>query len=323
MSGSMRDRWETAEGSHLAEEILARMVAGRPLDELALGEVDGRIDLRGLPAPPPRRLARFEAAGWFVEELGNLIKLQGVTLRRLDLSGAVLDSLRLNSCAIEDCVLDKARCHDWRMWESRVKDTSFRGSSLRGSVLGAWSAGKGNQFTNVDFVKADFRNSNRFTAVYTDCDFSGAKLDQAEFRRCGLLRCRFAGVLNEVVFDGRAYHPEEREPNFCEDVDMTGTVLRLVEFRGIDLSSVKLPAEPGLRVINNYPCVLKSAATALQDRDDETGRVLRALLTKPGHELGHPLGLFNRSDFVLLGGEELATLADSVIRQAEQDCSNV
>jgi uncharacterized protein YjbI with pentapeptide repeats len=322
MSGSTRDRWETPKGRSLAEEILARMVAGRPLDELALGEVDGRIDLRGLPAPPPRRLARFEAAGWFVEELGNLIKFQGVTLRGMDLSGAALDSFRFSSCAIEDCVLDKARCHDWRMWESRVENTSFRGSSLHGSVLGAWSAGKGNQFTNVNFVKADFRGSSRFTAVYTDCDFSGAKLDKTEFRRCGLARCRFAGVLNEVVFDGRAYRPEDREPNFCEDVDMTGAVLRLVEFRGIDLSAVKLPNEPGLRVIKNYPCVLKVVATAFQDRDDETGRVLRALLTKPGHELGRPLGLFNRSDFVLLGGEELASLADSVIRQAEQDCND-
>jgi hypothetical protein len=61
-----------------------------------------------------------------------------------------------------------------------------------------------------------------------------------------------------------------------------------------------------------HPCVLKVVAVALQDRDDETGRMLRALLTKPGHELRHPLGLFNRSDFVLLGGKELATLADSV-----------
>ena len=318
----MRDRWETAEGSHLAEEILARMVAGRPLDELALGEVDGRIDLRGLPAPPPRRLARFEAAGWFVEELGNLIKLQGVTLRRLDLSGAVLDSLRLNSCAIEDCVLDKARCHDWRMWESRVKDTSFRGSSLRGSVLGAWSAGKGNLFSRVDFVGSDFRDCTSMTAIFEDCDFSRARLDKVQFERCGIVRCTFAGILYEVEFDGRVFEPDMREPNRYEDVDMSDALLRLALFRGIDLPAFKLPDDPGLRVIRNYPCVVTAAVKALQGRDDKAGRVLRAVLSgESTAERGYPFGLFNRADWVLLGGEELAELTDATLSKAEDACS--
>jgi uncharacterized protein YjbI with pentapeptide repeats len=322
--GSVRARWDTQDGRLLAEEVLARLVAGRPLDGLGLGEVGGRVDLRGLPAPAPRRLARFEAAGWFVEHLGDLVELQGVRLRGLDLSGAFLDSFRFTGCVIEDCVLDKARCHDWRAWDSHVEHTSFRGASLRGSVLGAWSLGKGNHFTNVDFTQADFRNSTPFTAVYVGCDFSGTKLDKTEFQRCGLARCRFAGVMNEVIFEGRVFSAEnEDDPNFVEDVDMSGAVLRLVEFRGFNLEAVRLPDDPGLRVIKNYPCVLKAAVAALQDREDETARVLRAILTKPKRDLGHPLGLFNRDDFVVHGGEEMAVLADEVIRQAEQECKSL
>jgi uncharacterized protein YjbI with pentapeptide repeats len=322
--GSVRGRWETQDGRLLAEEVLARLVAGRPLDGLGLDEVGGRVDLRGLPAPTPRRLARFEAAGWFVEELGNLIKFQGAALRRLDLSGAFVDSFRFYGCVIEDCVLDKARCHDWRMWECQVRDTSFRKAGLRDLALGDWSAGKGNEFHNVDFTQTDFRGSGWATAIFTDCDFSAARLDKLEFKRCGLARCRFAGVMNEVIFEGRVFSAEnEDDPNFAEDVDMSGAVLRLVEFRGFNLEAVRLPDDPGLRVIKNYPCVLKNAVAALQGQDDETARVLRAILTKPKRELGHPLGLFNRDDFVLHGGEEMAVLADDVIRQAEQECKSV
>jgi hypothetical protein len=67
----LRRRWETREGQELADEAIARLVAGRPLAGLGLGTTDGRLDLRGLPAPVPRRLRRFEAAGWFVEKLGG------------------------------------------------------------------------------------------------------------------------------------------------------------------------------------------------------------------------------------------------------------
>ena len=124
MTGSAQDRWRTASGQALSEEVLARLMAGRPLDDLGLEKVEGRIDLRGLPAPVPRRLARYEQAGWFIEKLGNLVKFDGVTLRGLDLSGASLDSFRFHKCIIENCLFDGARCHDWRMWESRTRETS-------------------------------------------------------------------------------------------------------------------------------------------------------------------------------------------------------
>jgi uncharacterized protein YjbI with pentapeptide repeats len=321
MDRKLRERWETPEGRLLAEEVVARLVSGRPLSDLALPDIGGHSDLRSLPAPAPRRLARFERAGWFIEELGDLVKLRGRELRSLDLSGAFLDSFRFWNCVIEDCVFEGARCQDWRMWESSVRDTSFRGADLRRSVLGPWKLGKGNEFSGVDFTKADLRNGPSVTAVFTECDFSGAKLDKMRFLRSGLARCRFGGVMKEVQFEGRVTDPDAHEPNYCKDVDMSKAVLRLVEFLGFDLTGVKLPPEPGLRVIQNYPCVVASAIKSLSSREDETARVLRAVLEEPGLERGRPLGLFNRDDYVLLGGEELAALADNVIQQAERDCS--
>lgn len=301
----MRDRWETPAGRLLADEVLARLAADRPLDGLGLGDVAGRTDLRGLPAPKPRRLT-------------------GVTLRGLDLSGASLGSFRFHQCVIEDCVVAKARCNDWRIWESQIRDTSFRGASFREAALGPWSDGKGNEFARVDFTRADFRGAAWITASYEDCDFSFARLDKMEFQRCGLVRCRFAGPLNEVIFDGRAYPGHEHEPNFCADVDMSAAVFRLTEFLGFNLAAVKLPDQPGLRVVENYPCVLAAVAEILGDRDDEVSELLRAGLGLPVSGLDHglPFGLFNRRDYAAFGGEDLALRADELLSQAEQACGN-
>jgi uncharacterized protein YjbI with pentapeptide repeats len=319
--GSARDRWRTAEGQALSEEVLARLVAGRPLGGLGLGEVEGRIDLRGLPAPVPRRLARYEQAGWFIEKLGSLVKLKKVALRGLDLSGAALDSFRLHGCVIENCRFDEARCHDWRMWECRILDSSFCSANLRRATLGPWSDGKGNAFSGVDFAGADFRDCTSITAIFENCDFSRAQLDKVEFLRCGIVRCVFAGTLDEVIFDGRVFESGPREPNRYEDVDMSGALLRHTQFWGIDLPAIRLPGDPGLRVIRDYPCVVTAAVQALQGRDDKVGRVLRAVLSgERGAERGYPFGLFNRADWVLLGGEELAELADVTLGKAESGC---
>lgn len=45
---SLVDRWRSAEGEAVAGEVVARLVRGRPLDGLGLGEHEGRTDLRGL-----------------------------------------------------------------------------------------------------------------------------------------------------------------------------------------------------------------------------------------------------------------------------------
>lgn len=55
----LAERWRSDEGAVLAEEILARLVAGRGLGDLSLSEHEGRADLRFMPAPIPRRLERF------------------------------------------------------------------------------------------------------------------------------------------------------------------------------------------------------------------------------------------------------------------------
>jgi uncharacterized protein YjbI with pentapeptide repeats len=252
------------------------------------------------------------------------VVLEGVRLEGLDLSGAFLDGVTLRDSTVADCVLEKAHCRDFGMVRCRVLDTSFRDANLRESVLAIWAKdGKGSEFTRVDFTKADFRECVPITSWFTDCDFSGARLDQVRFKLPGLIRCRFSGVLYETQFDGRVFDDDEGKPNVAEDVDMTAAVLRYVGFRGFDLDAVKLPAEPGLRVVRNYLCVLKAAEVILRSREGEAARLLRILLKDKGRALerGRSLGLFNGADFVRLEGEELAELAEDVIIRAERACA--
>jgi hypothetical protein len=79
-----------------------------------------------------------------------------------------------------------------------------------------------------------------------------------EFQRCGLVRCRFSGPLNEVLFDARVFPGDEQQPNYCIDVDMSGVVFHLTEFLGFNLPAVKLPDEPGLRPLTGV-IMLRSA----------------------------------------------------------------
>jgi len=158
-----------------------------------LGEVDGRADLRGLPAPVPRRLRRFESAAWFAEELGELVVLRDVRLEGLDLRGAQLQSLRFFGSVIADCRLDGASCQDRRMWDTRVCDSSFTGASPRDAAVGPWHDGKGNIWQRVSFARADFRVASPTGIVFSECDFSAARIAKVRFQQCAITDCRSRG----------------------------------------------------------------------------------------------------------------------------------
>lgn len=103
-------RWKSDAGKILADNIVARLLARRPLDDLGLGTHEGRVDLRGLPFPQPERLRRFEKDGWFIDELSDRVCFKALRLAGLDLSGAVMDTVRIWDTTVEDCRFDGARC---------------------------------------------------------------------------------------------------------------------------------------------------------------------------------------------------------------------
>lgn len=321
MDSGLRKRWATAEGRERAEEATACLLSGRTLARLDLGEVDGRVDLRGLPMPIPRRLRRFEAAGWFAEELGALVQLRGVRLERLDLSGAQLQSLRFRDSEIVDCIFAGADCRDWRLWGTEVSDCGFRTAVLHEAAVGTWHEGRRNAWRRVDFSGADFRVAVSWMAVYEDCDFSAARLEKVKFEQCALTRCRFAGKLSEVVFDGRNLTSRPAPPPM-DMVDFSDATFRQVDFMGFDLDGITLPRDPGIRLLRRARCVALRGVEMLDGDDRRDARMLRAMLENqlrgPGTE--HEARVFNRRDYLELGGPQLLALADDVLTRAEVDC---
>lgn len=313
-------RWRSELGAARAEEVVARLVSGRSLDSLGLDEHDGRVDLRFLPAPIPRRLERFEALGWFVETLGEHVTLQGVELDNLDLSGAQLQSWRFHDAKIVNCRFDGASCRDWRLWSTHVTGCSFPKADLRGAAVGTWSQSRRNEWREVDFSGADFRVAVSQGALYEGCDFGDAKLAKVRFEQCALVRCRFAGALAGVVFDERGL-PDRAAPRSMEDVDFSEARFDQVEFLGCNLDRVVVPADPDVVLIKRYRCVIERSLALIEGDDSRAARMLRGEFQNTLRMMRSPEedNLLNTRDY-LSSGEDVAMLANQVFAKAQANC---
>ncbi len=316
-------RWKGDDGEQLAAEVLFRLARGDSLAELGLPDHDGRIDLRGIRAPAPKRLRRVEQFGRFFEELGGLVQFKGTTLESVDMSEGLLESFRFFGARVVDCRFERAKCRDWRLWETDVIDTSFAGANLRGSMLGAWTDEnrRGNVYRNVDFTRADLRDSGPREARFEDCDLSHARLDWLEFDG-ELVRCRFAGELVETIFYRDSTDGHSR-PNPMEDVDFCDAELRWVEFRGLDLDRVKLPTGPDDLIVNNYRCVLERALEEFERGEHDEVRGFRTLLAHRLQWAGkkQAVGVVNRKDLVESEGEQGAEHIVEMLQRLETDCA--
>jgi uncharacterized protein YjbI with pentapeptide repeats len=268
--------------------VLTRLVAGGPLDDLGLERHEDRWDLRGLVVPDPEVVATAEVvdasrgddAPLGVALASGFLTLRGVGLADLDLSGARLAHLRFFDTTLSNCVFDEAACQDWRFWRVEVEGSSFRGAKLTDAALGIWSEQRANRFTGVDFSRADLRGAVWQGAILVDCDFGDARLDHVEFRACEFVRCRFAGLLDEVRFLADPSVDLDK-PDFgrFEDVDFSGATLRTVEFRDLSLEGATLPDESDDQVVvRHYPCVVRGAVDLLDEDFSPEVRRLRSTM---------------------------------------------
>jgi uncharacterized protein YjbI with pentapeptide repeats len=276
-----------------------------------------------MPAPIPARLKRFESQGWFTEILGNLITIRDARLTHLDLSGAQLQSFRFFGSQIADCRLDGANCHDWRLWDTRVTGCSFSRANLRDAALGTWHESRRNTWRNINFTRADFRVIAPLEAVFEDCDFSAARINGVTFSQCAFTRCRFAGSMKNVLFDGRNLPPDKPAPPPMREVDFAAAIFHDVDFRGFDLEDVTLPDDPEVRLVRRARCVATKGMHILRADEGISARMLKAdlqnRLAGPGDD--HEAFVFNRRDYEQPGNTDLAALAEEVLSQAESQCA--
>jgi hypothetical protein len=104
------------------------------------------------------------------------------------------------------------------------------------------------------------------------CEFSHANLKGINFWQSTMIRCTFAGKLEQVVFDGRLHKDESKPtPNPMEDMDFSGAEFIGGGFRFVRFDRVRLPRSPDLFVVSD---------AAVLDRADDR---LRAMTEPPNH----------------------------------------
>jgi hypothetical protein len=145
-------------------------------------------------------------------------------------------------------------------------------------------------------------------ATFTDCDFANAQLAKVDFQSSSFIRCRFAGLLREVMFYDRGFKTGKPDLNPMEEVDFSQAELRMVEFRHLDLVGVTFPQSSDHLIVHHYRCVLERAVYELQS--DAKWRGLSAVMEHRLKWAGprQQVGEFNRRDLVEMGGEAEADL---------------
>jgi uncharacterized protein YjbI with pentapeptide repeats len=239
----LRARWRTSDGRALAVLVARWLVGdgGAPPD--GVGQIDGRIDLRGFVFPDGPRFPKFEHVNW----------------RNIDFSGSVIRSARLFESTIEECRFDAADLFDWRLWGCRVVSSSFRAAELTGAAIGTGPYGEAgiNVWTGVSFDRADLSAAIVSECIFTDCSFRKAKLTRVWFTHVTFDGAVFEGTLRGVKFAAH-WLEGKRDPGPMRNVDFRG-----VRFRDADIryrfDNVLFDETGDIIVIKDYRSVLERA----------------------------------------------------------------
>ncbi|GIH09242.1 hypothetical protein Rhe02_73090 [Rhizocola hellebori] len=309
---AMRGRWSGVKGAALAQSVLDQLMHGGDLSGLPIDAHDGRWDLRGISFPKPGK---------------DHTRVTGLEIRNqhwmsMDFAGASMRQIRFFDSELDNCVFDSADCRNWSLWGSRIRDCSLDTTNLRETI---WSSRypRTNQMLASTLRGADLRGVVAQEVQTEDCDFSQARLDGAMFERCAIARCRFAGALSEVVFDGRdlGAAPDGRSrpaPAELDDVDFHGADFRFVEFRGFNLERTRLPDRAGIHLIPKYRSVAHRALAELAADSSKEARILSLRLeySLRGPFRDRDAYVFNRLDFESVadgGSPSLGVLAENVL----------
>jgi len=317
-------RWKGSAGAALSAQVIDRLKRGKPLDDLRLGSSGHRVNLAGLLASPSHRVEVRRVGSIEIERVDGIVEIAGRSLFRLDLSGARLNGWRLRKCEIVDCRFDEARCADWILWHCTVRDCSFSAADLRGAMLGTFPEGGRVKWERVSFAEADLRGASAYGAVFVDCDFSNARLEETNFLQCDFVRCRFAGVMEEVLFDGRRV-PDRPVAAEMESVDFANAHFVNVDFRGYSLRNTELPRDPDVFPIHRFPCVGRRVVAALSGASGPSERVVRGMIENSmpwTEDRPDSVWVFNRRDWREWGGDDAAILAERLMKQAETECAS-
>lgn len=297
----LNKRWQDAEGRERSAAVVRGLLGDGELARGAFGEREGRLDLRG-----------------FVDLGQNADRREAISLDGLDFSGARLGPLWFTRRAITNCRFDGATFEDFRLWSTSISDSSFRGAKFSELTVldGRTSFGLGARchHRRTDFSGANLGGLSVQQATFEDCDFSHARLNGALFA-CDLVRCRFAGHLDDVTFSGRGMIA----PRF-EAVDLSGADLHYVGFRGIDLDDFRLPDDPRLRLVERWPCVLRFLNARYPNSPEDTPLAVRLAMIDE-HLPRHGKVVLELATIEQDAGADEVVALERLLDEAEASCA--
>jgi uncharacterized protein YjbI with pentapeptide repeats len=287
---------------------LTEIAGGKKLQDLNLRKHEGKWDLRGrsLAAPSVARNVAHDLGDFAVVE--GLTEYRGLKLECADFSGSQLKHLRLHNSIFTDCCFDGCNCQDWRVWESSFTRCTFRKTDLRGSSLGAVdkASRRRNVFTNVDFAETDLRDTAYTSAEFLGCVFKNAKLVKVDFQGSVFADCIFEGRLREVLFYDRGFEGKDLTPNEMLHVDCRHADFDYVEFRRLNLETIRFPEGDDYIQSDVFPTVLAAFIAELKKRNDAPSRMLAAGLANKTKWLGpqQHRGVFSKKHILSVGGQQ-------------------
>lgn len=250
-AAELKRRWYEPENGRLRIAVLGWLRDGGP-KPAELGEIDGRVDLRGIPltASPVTFGDQHDPSA-------------GVAWKSLDLRRAQVDGLRFFAARIENCLFDSASLMDLRLWGSEVVDCSFRRANVYGALgTGEW-LGRRNIWRRVDFASASLKEQSFSGCVLDECNFekNGRRL---VLEGCEVIDCTFRGEFDALLISASERGSSVDLP-LTFRADFTHATFNDSSIRGYRLDRTRLPEQDDLIVVRNYPPLVDRAVGWLGD----------------------------------------------------------
>ncbi|MEV6110083.1 pentapeptide repeat-containing protein [Streptomyces sp. NPDC051940] len=286
-------RWKTPEGRRVVDEVVSRLRRGRSLDKLGLGEVDGRVDLRGLPWPVPEiRSQRSGRKVFGIAQGSGFPEVRGAKLTGIDFGGAALPHLRLFDSTVADCVFTGAAMKDFRAWGTSFEHCDLSRADLREGLVGSWHEGKGNAWRQCRFDSARMDKAVMLGAVFEECRFHDVSLADAAVQFSGFRDVVFSGPLSEVAFYGFPFKSEHPPRPFFENVDFSAARLQNVMFVGFRLDGARFPEDADIAVLPDAQRRLERALAALRGEQSDEAHYLTVVIESTVKMYGPDADLF-------------------------------
>ncbi|TGY82637.1 pentapeptide repeat-containing protein [Cellulomonas shaoxiangyii] len=313
MTTAWMKRWATPDGLARQAAATAWLLGDDVPRPEGFGDVDGRVDLRGLSLAPPQVLARYGFRGVSTSVLSGVIELRSNSWSAIDLSGSTLPNLRFFDFTFENCAFVRSRCIDWRLWGSTVRACDFERADLRDALLTSWHEGQTNTWTDVSFRRTNLRGSTTSGGTFDGCAFDDASLRGQEFRQTSFRDCTFAGTLQDVRFDARVV-PDMPVADTMRRVDFSRATFQEVYLSGCRFEDVRWPTVQGIRVYPRQYEIMRAALARLEGDERHEAQQMRWIIEPELKFRGaeDSAGVFVREDYVKWGGEPLATLAETL-----------